>query len=66
MEISVNGNSLSLNEGMSVADLVIEQDLTGQRFAIEINEELVPRTTFDQHIIQHGDVIEVVRAIGGG
>jgi len=45
-----------------VADLAS----AGQRFAVELNEELVPRSTHADRLLADGDRIEVVHAIGGG
>lgn len=36
------------------------------RVAVEVNLEIVPRSTYDAHKLQHGDRVEIVRAIGGG
>jgi hypothetical protein len=33
---------------------------------MEVNREIVPRSTFDTHRLQPGDEVEIVRAIGGG
>lgn len=66
MEIILNGDRRTLVEGATVADVIAQLDLTGQRLAVEINEELVPRSTFADHRLRHGDTIEIVHAIGGG
>lgn len=66
MEIILNGDSHTLVEGTTVADVIAQLDLAGQRVAVEINEELVPRSTFADHQLRHGDTIEIVHAIGGG
>jgi sulfur carrier protein len=34
--------------------------------AIEINEEILPKSQFETYIIQKGDRIEVVTLVGGG
>jgi len=66
MNITVNGESRDMRDDATVADLVAALDLTGKRIAVEINEELVPRSTFAEHAIREGDHIEIVHAIGGG
>jgi sulfur carrier protein len=40
--------------------------LTGRRIAMEVNEEIVPRSSYAHHIFQSGDAIEIVHAVGGG
>ncbi|MCG8427201.1 MAG: sulfur carrier protein ThiS [Chromatiales bacterium] len=66
MQIFINGEERQVTENLTMSDLVIQLELTGQRIAIEVNEELVPRSTFETHQLNAGDQIEIVNAIGGG
>ncbi len=66
MNIVVNSQSLEVAEGLSAAGLIELLELGGKRLALEINEEIVPRSTFASHRLQAGDCIEIVHAIGGG
>ena len=66
MQITVNGETRQLDPVITLADLVESLELAGQRIAVEVNEELVPRTTFAEHRLKDGDRIEIVHAIGGG
>lgn len=66
MQILLNGEEKELSENTTMSELVQQLDLDGQRFAIEVNAELVPRSSFDQHRLQPGDRVEIVQAIGGG
>lgn len=66
MEIVLNGNIESIDDGLTVAELLARRDLQPVRVAVEINEELVPRTTFAQTVIRNGDRIEIVTFVGGG
>lgn len=66
MKILVNGDALEIPAAATIADLVKQLDLEGRRIAVEVNEELVPRSTYVAHPIQDGDHIEIVQAIGGG
>ncbi|MGH8593813.1 MAG: sulfur carrier protein ThiS, partial [Gammaproteobacteria bacterium] len=38
----------------------------GGRIAVEINGEVVPRSQYNEHPLREGDLVEIVRAIGGG
>ena len=49
-----------------MASLIGLLELVDQRIAVEVNSELVPRSTFEQYQLQPDDKIEIVRAIGGG
>jgi len=66
MHVQVNGESREVPDGTTVADLVADLASAGQRFAVEVNEELVPRSTHGDRLLADGDRIEVVHAIGGG
>jgi sulfur carrier protein len=66
MHVQVNGESREVPVGTTVADLVADLASAGQRFAVEVNEELVPRSTHADRRLADGDRIEVVHAIGGG
>ena len=66
MKILLNGDTRTLDEDATVADLIAELNLADQRLAVEINEELIPRSTFSDHHLKAGDQMEIVHAIGGG
>jgi thiamine biosynthesis protein ThiS len=66
MEITLNGSTRNIPEQTSASDLLQSLGLAEKRLALEINREIVPRSTFDQHLIRPGDTVEIVHAIGGG
>lgn len=66
MQVIVNGQPTEIPEGADVTTLIDRLGLGGQRLALEINEELVPRSTFAEHRLRPGDKIEIIRAVGGG
>jgi sulfur carrier protein len=66
MEIIVNGEQRQVPDTYTAAQLVEAMGLGGQRIAMEVNLEIVPRSTYDSHALQPGDRIEVVHAVGGG
>jgi len=66
MQIQLNGESRNIPDNSNAQDLVELLELTGKRLAMEINREIVPRTTYAQHWLLEGDQIEIVHAIGGG
>jgi sulfur carrier protein len=66
MHVQVNGETRELPAGTTVADLVADLASGAQRFAVEVNEELVPRSLHGDRLLVEGDRVEVVHAIGGG
>ena len=66
MQIQLNGEAMELPEAITVADLVERLELTGKRLAVEVNEDIVPRSQHPELTLSEGDRVEVVHAIGGG
>ena len=66
IDILVNGESKRVPTGQTVATLVREMAMENQRIAVEVNQEIVPRSRYTRHALQPGDQVEVVTAIGGG
>ncbi len=66
MHIKLNGDRHEVETGSTLATLIDSLDLSGKRIAVEINEELVPRSEHDTHVLAEGDRVEIVQAIGGG
>jgi sulfur carrier protein len=67
MKITINGNIREFkHESMTADELVVELKLIGKRFAIERNGEIMPKSLFKQFIINDGDYLEIVGAVGGG
>jgi len=66
MQIYINGEAREISNDLSMSGLVDLLDLTGERLAAEVNEELVPRSEFAQYNLQAEDKVEIIHAVGGG
>jgi sulfur carrier protein len=66
MQISLNGQARNAPDGFTVAALLSELDLHGKRLAVEVNEDVIPRSEHPAHVLCDGDRVEIVHAIGGG
>ncbi len=66
MQIILNGESRDIPAESTVAELLEALELTGQRLAVEVNREIIPRGEFPGHRLREGDKVEIVRAVGGG
>ncbi|MDO6468261.1 sulfur carrier protein ThiS [Neptunomonas phycophila] len=66
MQFYVNGESKTLNDNACLVDLIESMGLVGKRIAIEVNQEIIPRSQHADYRIQENDQVEVVHAIGGG
>lgn len=66
MEILLNGRQQTVDDRITVGKLIEEILPPGRRVAVEVNEEIVPRASHAAHVLNAGDRVEVVQAIGGG
>ena len=66
MNIYLNGEAREVPDNCSAADLVEELGLAGKRIAMELNREIVPRSSYTETLLQAEDKVEIVHAIGGG
>ncbi|MDN3516315.1 sulfur carrier protein ThiS [Aquisalimonas lutea] len=66
MHIELNGERTDIPDAATVADLVSRLELTQRRIAVEVNEDVVPRSRFGQHHLHPEDRVEIIHAIGGG
>jgi sulfur carrier protein len=66
MNITLNGQPFELNSGATLNDVIRLLELEGKRYAIEVNEQIIPRSEHNSHVLETGDDVEIVQAIGGG
>lgn len=66
MQVLVNGDAMELPTGATIATLIENMSLEGKRLAVEVNEDIVPRSQHAEFTLSEGDRVEVVHAIGGG
>jgi sulfur carrier protein len=66
MELTVNGESKNVPDGLTVRGLIEHLGLTDGPVAVEQNREVVPRATHATTPLAAGDVIEIVHFVGGG
>lgn len=66
MRITVNGEPRELADSATVGTLVAEMGLEGGRLAVEVDGEIVPRSTHAEHPLTDGAKVEIVHAVGGG
>ncbi len=66
MEILLNGERREVADDATISMLLVLLDMQARRVAVEVNEEIVPRSEHTTHRLQPGDRVEVVQAIGGG
>ncbi len=66
LPLSVNGQPRHVAPGTTVAALLVSMDTAGKRVAVERNGEIVPRSLHASTLLEAGDRLEIVIAVGGG
>jgi sulfur carrier protein len=69
MRVLLNGERRNLPEGATLADLVKDCGLDGERrrgIAVAVDAEVVPRSAWERTQLSDGQKIELLTAIQGG
>ena len=66
MTITLNGKPHPIAGPTSVADLLRALDINVAQVAVALNGEVIRRDQWSEAVIEEGDAVEVVRAVGGG
>ena len=65
MQIVLNGN-VHQTEAQTLSELVAELGLVGKRIAIELDQQLIPKSRHASTVLHDGVRLEIVHAVGGG
>lgn len=63
--VFLNGKEYEL-ANKTLATVLDDFKFDVRTIAVEINEEIISKTTFNEIILKDGDVVEVVSFVGGG
>jgi thiamine biosynthesis protein ThiS len=66
MTVTVNGRPRELAAPCTVAQLLALLQLEATLVAVERNRAIVAREEFGRTLLQNGDLLEIVRFVGGG
>ena len=64
--IILNGENKQIDNDTNIEQLLQGRELTNKRLAVEINQQIIPRSNFISHRLNELDKVEIVQAIGGG
>lgn len=64
--MKVNGHLVELREPQTLYDYLISQNYDLAVIAVELNGDIVPKTTYKDVLIKDEDTMEIVRFVGGG
>jgi sulfur carrier protein len=66
MTVIVNGNERTIEEGVTLLELLKKLDLEGKVMAAAVNMEIVKQDQWDTHKLVDNDKLELLDFVGGG
>jgi len=66
MRVTINGDTRDIADGLTVEALVEELGLAESPVVVQRNDAIIERTRYAEATIAEGDVLELVRFVGGG
>jgi thiamine biosynthesis protein ThiS len=66
ISITLNGQPRQVAADQTVGDLLAELNLQPKYLAVELNEQVLPRSQFGSVRLQCEDRVEIVTLVGGG
>lgn len=63
--LKINGKSVDA-AGISLAEYLSRENFDTRKVAVELNEEIIPKSEFDNVILRDGDIVEIISFMGGG
>jgi len=66
IQIQLNGEPRHIAENCNLQGLIDELQLGAQALAIAVNRQVISKSRWTERLLESGDRVEVVRAIGGG
>lgn len=66
MQLTINGEIRNFGQPLSADDLLSLLEVNSRHVALEVNLEIVPKSSYAEMMLSDGDKIEIVHFIGGG
>lgn len=66
MQLYLNGERRQFDQPMTIAGLLECLGLSERRIAVEVGRVIIPKSRHGEHLLQEGDRVEIIQAMGGG
>ena len=66
MRLFINGEEKNFADSLSLAQLIEQLGMKGDRVAVELNREIISRAQWADTSLKDGDRLEIVHFVGGG
>jgi len=64
--VELNGEAKTVSPDITIENAIVEWDLSGQQFAIALNENFIPQSQYANTLLQAGDRVELLIPMQGG
>jgi sulfur carrier protein len=64
--LRINGKDVELTGPTPLVDYLVGLGVDPRAVAVEVDGEILPRDQVKSHVLQRGQVVEIVRMVGGG
>jgi len=66
VEVRINGKPVALDAPTPLLDYLERLGVDPRSVAVEHNGEILERSGYERAVLKAGDVVEIVRMVGGG
>jgi len=66
MNITLNGEPKEIHTPLTLQQLLDQLQIPAGRVACEVNLKIIKRLSYPDTLINEGDSVEIIQAIGGG
>ena len=66
IQIYINGKKKNINSNCNLINILEKYSLKNELVAVEINQEVIPKSSYKTITINKNDKIEILELIGGG
>ena len=66
MKLVVNDETLTLEAPLTLDRLLVKLECPQPGTALAVNQQIIPRDGWSQHLLQDGDQVVIFQAIAGG
>lgn len=63
--VRINGNDTD-SAGKTIANYLQDANYDVRTIVVEINEEIVDKTKYNETVLNDGDIVEIISFMGGG
>jgi sulfur carrier protein len=66
MKITCNGETKEINQGITLISFIKDLDLNPDNVVAECDGTIIKRDKYDTLVLTEGNVLELIRFVGGG